>query len=489
MEDSDEECNLVVDANATSIPEEENRRPSRGLFILEPPIFLISFALNVSTAVFTDQLVYQACTVSLGINQTECDKLGKEYESPEVQALEARVQPYSADILMAELMADSILPAFMNLFIGPWSDRFGRKPILLLTFTGCMLSYLFITVICALSRLYRLDPWYYAISFVPSALSGASCTMITSVFCYIADVTSEQERGKKMSIMEAVMFSGMLLGNISSSFILRMTNAFTVFAISTGASMLAVLYIMFNVEESIQLTEQDRYKSSCSKLQYLFRPRRALDTLKICLSPRSNYGRAIILMGILTLGGDVFTAESNNTVFFLFVRKEFNWAVRKYSFYNSVETILLVLGNLLATYVLERLMGFTAAGIAAIGFFSWLMNSIAIAVASKPWHLYLAIVICLLKGATDPMTRAFISNSASAEDIGSIFSFSSSFEALMSVAAAPVYTIVYKHTLYSNPSMFSWISAAVYCMCYCLTISVCILQSMSGSSQHHPSID
>ncbi|XP_065093727.1 probable peptidoglycan muropeptide transporter SLC46 [Ochlerotatus camptorhynchus] len=488
MEDPGEESNLVVDGNAAAIPEEGSRPPGRGLFILEPPIFLISFALNVSTAVFTDQLVYQACVVSLGINQTECDKLGKEYESPEVQALEARVQPYSADILMAESLADSILPAFMNLFIGPWSDRFGRKPVLLLTFIGCTLSHLLITVICALSSWYRLDPWYYAISFVPSALSGATCTMLTSVFCYIADVTSEQERGNKMSVMEAALYSGMLVGNISSSFILRLTNAFTVFAISTGSSMLAVLYIAFSVKESVQITEEDRCESCCSKLRFLFRPRMVLDTFKTCFSWRSNYGRAIILIGILTLGGNIFAIESNNTVFFLFVRKQFNWAVRKYSFYSSTETVLLVMGNLLATYILERLIGLTEAGIASIGFFSWMVNSIAIAVASEPWHLYLAIAICTLKGVTDPMTRAFISNGAPPEAIGSIFSFSTTFEALMPLGAAPLYTIVYKHTLEYSPGTFSWISAGVYGLCYCLTMSVCILQSMSSNS-HYPSID
>lgn len=465
-----------------------NRSSRRGLFILEPPIFLIFFALNVSTAVFTDQLVYQACTVSLGINRTECDKLGKEYESPEVQALEARVQPYSADILMAESLADSLLPAFMNLFIGPWSDRFGRKPVLLLTFTGCMLSHLFITVICALTSWYRLDPWYYAISFVPSALSGATCTMLTSVFCYLADVTSEQERGNKMSIMEAALYSGMLLGNISSSFILRMTNALTVFGVSTASAILAVLYIVFYIEESIQITAEDRRRTCCSKLRYLFRPSMVLDTFKTCFSWRTNYGRATILLGILTLGGNIFAFEANNTVFFLFVRKQFNWAVRKYSFYASAETVLLVLGNLLATYVLERLIGLTEAAIASIGFFSWMLNSIVIAVATEPWHLYLAITICMLKGATDPMTRAFISKGASPEDMGSIFSFSSTFEALMPLGAAPLYTNVYKHTLSWHPGAFSWISTGMYGLCYCLTMCVCVLQAMRHLSTY-PSID
>lgn len=188
--------------------------------------------------------------------------------------------------------------------------------------------------------------------------------------------------------MEAALFSGMLVGNISSSFILRMTNAFTVFVVSTGSSMLAVLYIAFSVKESVIISEEDRNVPYCSKLGYLFRPRTVLETFKTCFSWRSNYGRAVILIGILVLGGDVFAVDAANIVFFLYLRKQFNWAVREYSFYSSTEKVMQVLGNLLATYVLERLLGLSVAGIASIGFFSFMVNSIVIAVASEPWQLY-----------------------------------------------------------------------------------------------------
>lgn len=53
-----------------------------------------------------------------------------------IQRIEIEVQPYVAKILMARSLLESIIPAIVSLFIGPWSDKFGRRPIVLTTFTG-----------------------------------------------------------------------------------------------------------------------------------------------------------------------------------------------------------------------------------------------------------------------------------------------------------------------------------------------------------------
>ncbi|XP_058828289.1 tetracycline resistance protein, class A-like [Topomyia yanbarensis] len=479
MEDITEENSLIqnepTNSTETSVPF-QNR-----YLLLEPPVFLLSYAYYVSSAVLTDQIVYQTCTVSFGVNRSECAQLGKEHESAEVLALEARVQPYTANILMVDSIVNSIVPAVLNLFIGPWSDRFGRKPVLLATFAGCVISYLLDTVICFLSSRYPVSPWYYALSCVPLALTGSICTMMTTVYCYIADVTSEQDRSKKMSILEAAQYIGMLLGNISSSFILRSTNATTVFAIAAGTVFLAFLYIVIGVQESISINDDHQKESYSFKISYLFRPGLVLDTFRTAFGRRPNFNRPIILMGVIALGANLFV-EQYQTVFFLFVRKHFNWSVRKYSFYNSADTVFLMFGNLVGTYGLQKKLGLTEAGITAIGFFTSFLGSVAVAVASESWHLYAAMAFCMLKGVTDPMTRAFISNAAPAEDIGKIFAFSSTFEELMPLGGAPLYTLVYKRTLSWNPGAFNWISALVYIFCYSLTMAVCILQSMQRSS-------
>lgn len=52
------------------------------------------------------------------------------------QDLEAKLETYASKIFMARAVLESIIPAFISVLIGPWSDKFGRRPILLSTFCG-----------------------------------------------------------------------------------------------------------------------------------------------------------------------------------------------------------------------------------------------------------------------------------------------------------------------------------------------------------------
>jgi len=53
-----------------------------------------------------------------------------------LQKIEGQVQEYASTITMISSMLESTVPAIVSLFLGPWSDKFGRRPILLSTFTG-----------------------------------------------------------------------------------------------------------------------------------------------------------------------------------------------------------------------------------------------------------------------------------------------------------------------------------------------------------------
>lgn len=46
------------------------------------------------------------------------------------------MQSFASKIFMAESLVQAIIPAFLALFIGSWSDKFGRKPVMLVTGFG-----------------------------------------------------------------------------------------------------------------------------------------------------------------------------------------------------------------------------------------------------------------------------------------------------------------------------------------------------------------
>lgn len=133
--------------------------------------------------------------------------------------MEKIVESYATTIFMYRAILENIVPALFSLFIGPWSDKFGRKPVLLCTFSGTNLNrlillilngfhincninqfsgyffvYLSNGVISYMSSYVPVSPWYYLLSFIPISLSGGTCALITVLFCYMTDLNSQRER-------------------------------------------------------------------------------------------------------------------------------------------------------------------------------------------------------------------------------------------------------------------------------------------------------
>lgn len=98
---------------------------------------------------------------------------------------------------MTKSMIESIIPAAVSLFIGPWSDKFGRKPVMLTSTFGYFLCFLLTSVMSYFSTFYLINPWYYLITIIPIVITGGNCTLIISMFAYITDVTNQKNRALK----------------------------------------------------------------------------------------------------------------------------------------------------------------------------------------------------------------------------------------------------------------------------------------------------
>lgn len=86
--------------------------------------------------VTTNLLVYRTCYVTLDYNETECALLGTDDASNATEELETTVQPHVTVISMSIHLTNAMISTLLCLFIGPWSDTHGRKPVLLFTLTG-----------------------------------------------------------------------------------------------------------------------------------------------------------------------------------------------------------------------------------------------------------------------------------------------------------------------------------------------------------------
>lgn len=116
---------------------------------IEPVLFVVFLAASMSgekyfnhvleTHLFADNVVTdlylkQTCQVEMSLNATVCDALGT--DTPQGHDAEAIVQPDAAYYFQWKSGLQNLVPALLSLFLGPWSDRYGRKPIIVLSLTG-----------------------------------------------------------------------------------------------------------------------------------------------------------------------------------------------------------------------------------------------------------------------------------------------------------------------------------------------------------------
>jgi DHA1 family multidrug resistance protein-like MFS transporter len=131
---------------------------------------------------------------------------------------------------------------------GGFSDRYGRKPILMLGILGNALAQLMFGLSTSLWML-----------FLARTLAGVlSSATLPTAMAYISDSTSAEERGDGMGKMGAAMGIGMLLGPGIAGWLATRWLALPFF-LAAGLSLLALLLVFIFLPES--LPESQREKS------------------------------------------------------------------------------------------------------------------------------------------------------------------------------------------------------------------------------------
>jgi MFS transporter, DHA1 family, tetracycline resistance protein len=131
---------------------------------------------------------------------------------------------------------------------GGWSDRIGRRPIMLLSTFGAAASYILFAFSHSLTLL-----------FVSRILAGIMGGNISAAQAYVADVTPPEDRTKGMGLIGAAFGIGFALGPAISSLLIRPDVASHISAnpyalpglFAAGLSMASFLLVVFKLPESL----------------------------------------------------------------------------------------------------------------------------------------------------------------------------------------------------------------------------------------------
>jgi DHA1 family tetracycline resistance protein-like MFS transporter len=127
----------------------------------------------------------------------------------------------------------------MSPVIGALSDRFGRRPIVLLSNFGLGADYILMALAPTLGWL-----------FVGRVISGITSSSIATAYAYIADVTTPETRAKSYGLMGAAFGIGFVLGPAIGG-ILGQYDPRLPFWVAAGFSLTNAMYGLFVLPESL----------------------------------------------------------------------------------------------------------------------------------------------------------------------------------------------------------------------------------------------
>lgn len=322
--------------------------------------------------------------------------------------------------------------------LGSLSDRFGRRPVLLVSLLGAGLDYILMAFAPSLTIL-----------FLGRAIAGVTGASMTVATAYMADISDNTNRSSNFGMIGAAFGVGFILGPALGGAIGTAGQHYP-FLAAAILNLLNFIFGLYILPESLQ--KEGRRKITISKLN----PIKSLSKI-FKPSPTLTF---IWVYVLIFLAGQV-----HPSVWTLYTQTKFNWTP------SDVGWSLTAVG--LSTALVQG--GLTRIIIPKIGEWTSVILSIAIsitaysafALSTSGWMMYAILVPSALAGIGGPAIQSLISKNVPSQEQGELQGTLVSLGSLTAIIGPLFYTGLFSYfTEATAPFYFpgvSYIGAAAIC--------------------------
>jgi DHA1 family tetracycline resistance protein-like MFS transporter len=301
---------------------------------------------------------------------------------------------------------------------GALSDRFGRRPVILVSNFGLGLDYVVMALAPSLAWL-----------FAGRVISGICSASVSTAFAYIADVTPAEQRAARFGMIGAAFGVGFVvgpaLGGVLGAFDPRLP-----FWAAAGASLLNGLYGLLVVPESLPAERRTPFS---------WRRANPVGSLMLLRTHRELFG----------LAGANFLAQVSHvalpTVFVLYAEYRYGWGERAVGF-----TLALV--GACAIVVQAGLVGravkrFGERGALAIGLLFGALGFAVYGVAPSGWLFCVGVPLMSLWGLASPAANGLMSKRVSPSAQGQLQGANASIQGIANLVAPVVFAQLFAYAI------------------------------------------
>ena len=275
--------------------------------------------------------------------------------------------------------------------LGNLSDKYGRRPVLLLSLLGLGIDYIFLAFAPSIAWLF--------IGRIIAGFAGASFTTATA---YIADISTPQNRAQNFGMVGAAFGVGFILGPVIGG-LLGEFGVRVPFIAAAGLSLVNCLYGYFVLPESLAVENRRSFE---------WKRANPISSLKR-LKKYPSVGGLIVSFFLIYLGSNAVQSTWS-----FFGIKQFGWTPRMIGISLGLVGLLVgvVQGGLIRVvnpWLGNKKSVYVGVGLYASGLFLF-------SIATQSWMMFLFLIPYCLGGICGPAIQSIITAQVPANEQGEL---------------------------------------------------------------------
>jgi MFS transporter, DHA1 family, tetracycline resistance protein len=298
--------------------------------------------------------------------------------------------------------------------LGSLSDRYGRRPVILISLLGLGLDYILLATAQSLP-----------LFFIGRTIAGITGASITAASAYIADVSPPEKRAQNFGLIGAAFGLGFILGPALGG-LLGGVGLRVPFMVAAGLTLLNFLYGLFVLPESLKPENRRAFSWS-----------------------RANPVGSLLSLGrypvVLSLAGSIFlnnlAQNGLQSIWVLYTGYRYGWTVTQTGISLAVVglTAAIVQGGLVRVLIPklgEKRSIIIGQAISAVAFLLY-------GLAPEGWMLYVILTFGSLGGIGGPATQGMISRGVADNEQGAVQGSLSSLTSLTGILGPLIATAAF----------------------------------------------
>ncbi|MFY1045894.1 TCR/Tet family MFS transporter [Chryseobacterium sp. GP-SGM7] len=328
--------------------------------------------------------------------------------------------------------------------VGNLSDKYGRRPIILISLFGFTIDYIFLALAPSIALL-----------FVGRVIAGITGASFTTASAYIADISTDEDRAKNFGMIGAAFGLGFIIGPLLGGGLGHFGPRVPFYA-AAGLCLLNCLYGYFILPESL---DKDKRR------EFEWKRANPVGSFKFLLKHPELSGLVVTLFLVYVASHAVQTNWN------YFTMSEFKWD-------ELMVGISLGVVGILVAFVQGVLIRWTTPKLGEyksiyIGLILYAIGMLLFSFATEGWMMFVILIPYCLGGICGPSLQSVISKGVASNEQGELQGALTGLMSITSCIGPPLMTYLFYH-FSEKSSSFRFPGAPFFLAFIMISISVII---------------